>query len=286
MLASVTLLAFGRKGYAFAAANLIASLRHYGFGGDINLLVDDRCRTVLPDWVHPMASVKMLPADIGNNPCDIKLQLPQLIDGPTLYLDVDGVVLKNITPWIEALQKDGRAYITEVKGKGKEGETIQYFEWATPAKCREKHDLPDTAIFYGLQSSWAFMRPGLFLDEIYINANAMYKKWALTDLKHKWGTTFPDELFFSLACTVMGHDPSWTDTPMFFGKGFDSLPQVRDKYYILSLWGSGRGKGSVPPRHVEKYDAVMRQVMTAKGRPHDLKSNFIREDKFVDQKPR
>jgi len=280
----VTLLCFGRKGYAFAAANLVASLRHYGYGGDINLLVDDRCRTVLPPWVQPLAFVKMLPDDIGTDPCNIKLQLPQIIDGPTLYLDVDAVVLKDITPWLEALQKDGRPYIVEVKGKGKHGDNIKYFEWATTATCKEKHGLPDTATYYGVQSSWAYMRPGLFLDELYMNANAMREKWTLADLKHKWGTTFPDELFFSLACTVMGHDPSWTDTPMFFGQGFESLPQIVDKHYILSLWGSGRGKGSVPPRHVDKYDAVMRMVMKSKGMPHDLKSNYIREDKFVDQK--
>jgi hypothetical protein len=284
MLASVTLLAFGRKGYAFAAANMAASLRHYGYGGDINIFVDDRCRTVLPEWGHTLAYVKLLPADIGLDPCAIKLQLPALIDGPTLYLDVDGVAIKDITPWVEALQKDGRPYITGVLGKGKHGDRIEYFEWATTEKCREKHGLPDDATFYGIQSSWAYMRPGLFLDELYMNANAMRDKWTVADLKHRWGGALPDELFYSLACTVMDHNPSWKEEPMFWGRGFDSLPAIKEKHYILSLWGSGKGKGSVPPRHVEKYDAVMRSVMKARGRQHDLKSNYIREAKFVDQK--
>lgn len=284
MLPSVTLLAFGRKGYAYAAANMVASLRHYGFGGDINLLVDDRCRTVLPSWVQPLASVKALPADIGKDPCHIKMQLPLLIDGPTLYLDVDGVAMKDVTPWMEALQADGRDYITEVKGKGRDGDKIEYFEWATTAKCKALHDLPDDAIYYGLQSSWAFMRPSEMITALWGSMTAMRERWTLADLKHKWGTTFPDELFFSLGCTALGHDPSWDDTPMFFGRGFDTLPQIRERHYVLSLWGSGRGKGSVPPRHVDKYDAVMRMVMRGKNMQHDLKSNFVREDKFVDQK--
>jgi hypothetical protein len=284
MLANVTLLSFGRKGYAFAAANLIASLRHYGYGGEINLWADTRCRSVLPSWVQPLASVKELPAHIGTDPCAIKLALPTLIDGPSLYLDVDAVALKDITPWVEALEQDGRPYITCVKGSGKHGDKIEYFAWASTATAKAKHALSDDAVYYGIQSSWAFMRPGDFLSKFHATATAIHAEWNLADLRFKWGSTMPDELFYSLACTVSDYNPAWEGEPMFWGKGFETLPQIRDKHYILSLWGSGKNKGAVPPRHVEKYDAIMRSVMSGRQMSHELKSALIREDKYVDHK--
>ena len=286
MRPSVTLLAFGRKGYAFAAANLVASLRHYGYGGDIHLFVDARCRSVLPSWIEHMATLKDLPKELGTDPCTIKLALPDLIEGPTLYMDVDAVVVKDITPWMEELQKDGRPYITCVYGKGKDGEKIDYFVWATTATAKVKHALRDDATFYGIQSSWAYMRPGEWLKEFRRQLVSIHQQWEIKDLRYKWGQTMPDELFYSLACTIMEHDPTWDGEPMFWGKGFDSLPEIKQKHYAISLWGSGKGKAAVPSRHVEKYDAVMRTVMRGQGRSHDLKSSYIRQDKYVDQKTR
>ena len=286
MRPSVTLLAFGRKGYAFAGANLVASLRHYGYGGDIDLFVDARCRAVLPSWVPNMATLKDLPKELGADPCAIKLALPDLIEGPTLYMDVDTVVVKDITPWFEALHRDGRPYITCVYGKGKDGEKIEYFVWARTATAKAKHALRDDATFYGIQSSWAYMRPGEWLKEFRRQLVSIHAQWDIKDLLFKWGQTMPDELFYSLTCTVMDYDPSWDGQPMFWGRGFDSLPEIKEKYYAISLWGSGKGKAAVPPRHVEKYDAVMRTVMQAQGRSHDLKSTYIRQDKYVDQKTR
>lgn len=284
MRPSVTLLAFGRKGYAFAAANLVASLRHYGYGGDIHLFVDARCRSVLPSWTEQMATLKDLPKELGTDPCAIKLALPDLIEGPTLYMDVDAVVVKDITPWMEELQKDGRPYITCVYGKGKDGEKIDYFVWATTVTAKVKHALRDDATFYGIQSSWAYMRPGEWLKEFRHQLVSIHQQWDIKDLRYKWGQTMPDELFYSLACTIMEHDPTWDGEPMFWGKGFDSLPDIKQKHYAISLWGSGKGKAAVPSRHVEKYDAVMRTVMRGQGRSHDLKSIYIRQDKYVDQK--
>ena len=281
---TVTMLAFGRKGYAYAAANLIGSLRHFGYGGGIDLWVDARCRAMLPGWVQNYATLKDLPPELGNDPGWIKVNLPKLIDAPTVYMDVDAVCLKDVTPWMEELTEDGRDYITTVMGKGKVGEVISYYEWATPLKVQEKEALPEGATLYGIQSSWAFMRPGVLLDGMYQVMSEAYQRWTVKDLKHAWGGTKPDELFWGIACTKAGHDPAWIGEPVHWGKGFMTLPEMQATHHLLSLWGTGRGNSSVPVRHVEKYDAVMRQVTKGLGIDYQTKSTYVREDKWSNQR--
>lgn len=274
------MLAFGRRGYAYAAANLIASLRHFGYGGGIDLWVDARCRAMLPAWVEQYATLRDLPPELGNDPGWIKIHLPKLIDSPTVYMDVDAVCLKDVSPWVAALTDDGRDYITCVFGTGKVGEPQEYFAWAKTQKVQEMEGFGPDATYYGIQSSWAFMRPGALMDRMHTDMVEAYQRWTTKDLQHTWGGTKPDELFWSITCTKSEHDPTWVGDPVHWGKGFMQLPEMQQKYYLLSLWGMGRGNAAVPPRHVEKYDAVMRQVTKGLGIDYQTKSKFLREDKW------
>lgn len=164
-------------------------------------------------------------------------------------------------------------------GKGGVTDTIGYFEWSTPQKVAEMHDLKD-ATFYGIQSSWAYFKRGDWLDSFSEQVLQAWDKWTMRDLRNQWGKGKPDELFYSIACSIMGHDPSFEHI-VFFGKGFDSLPEVRSKYYILSLYGVGRGRGSVPPRHVESYDGEARTI----GKTRQMfKAELIRRDKYANFK--
>jgi hypothetical protein len=277
--ASVTLLAFGRAGYAHAAANLAASLRHFGYKGTIHLHLADALLPHVPQWALSECVVHSLTP--STTPCLTKLSLPALIDGPTLFLDVDMVALQDITPWLDALASDGRDFIAQVQGQGKAGEPIEYFAWAKPQACADKHALPADATFYGLQSSWMFMRPGDTLDALYITANDIHDQWSVKELDYDWGGGLPDELFWSLACTIEGHDPAIDMQPIFFGAGHESLPELMEKYYVFTLYGR---KGQVPPRYIEAYDGIMRHVSKAAGRHHDLKSNRILADKLCNYK--
>lgn len=282
----VTLMAFGRRGYAYAGANLIASLRYYGYGGGIDLWVDARCHAMLPSWVHEKARVRLLPEALGTDPGWLKVNLPGLIDRPTIYLDVDSIALKDITPWALSLNADGRDYITCVKGAAKVGQPMEYYAWAETTKVQHMEGFADDATYYGIQSSWAFLRPGQTLDRVHAVATEAYERWTVRDLKHTWGGSKPDELFWSIACTRMGHDPAWSGEPVHWGGGFMSVTQMAEKHYILSLWGMGRGKASVPSRHVEKYDAIMRLVMKTMGQQYQTKSHYLRQDKWCNNKNR
>lgn len=280
-MASVTLIAFGRRGYAYAAANMVASLRHFGFGGDINLWCDDRCQAVMPAWASRMCSIRDLPKEWGTDPGYIKIRLPRLIEGESLYLDVDGIAVSDITPWLDALRRDGRDYITCVQGRGNDGDRINNFPWATTAKVKQMEAMAEDATYYGIQSSWCFIRNSPLTRSMSVIMEESYDRWTLSDLKNRWGGTKPDELFYSIACTHLIHDPTWEGEPMFWGKGFDSLKQIKENHHIISLWGMGRGKGAVPPRHVDKYDAVMKSVMQQIGEPYRTHAHHVQNHKHA-----
>ncbi len=278
----VTLLAFGRRGYAYASANMVASLRHHGYAGPIHLHVGSGLLPYLPPHTHDQATIHELAEEYCQDPGWCKVNLPNIFVGEeSLYLDVDGICLRDITPLLDALKKDGRGYITSVIDKGGEQDAIQYFEWSTPKKVAEKHGI-EGGTYYGIQSSWAYFKRGKWLDKFSAAVLSAWGTWSIKELKHTWGKGKPDELFYSIACTIMKHDPSF-EHAVFFGRGFDTLPELRKKYYILSLYGIGRGRGSVPPRYVDCYDGEARTITKASG--HMLtRAELIRRDKYANFK--
>ena len=278
----VTLLAFGRRGYAAAAANMIASIRYHGYAGPIHLHVGRALRPVVDEWISDSDCTKHeLPDEYANDPGWCKVNLYNIFQGKdTLYLDVDGICLKDLTPLIDQLRADGRSYLTSVMGKGKVGDTIRYFEWAKPEKVAAMHGLNE-ATFYGIQSSWAYFKRGDWMDTFAEHVTTAWGLWSVHDLKNTWGKGKPDELFYSIACTLMDHDPSF-DHAVFFGEGFDPLPQIREKFYILSMYGVGRGRGSVPPRYVQCYEGECRTIQLSGRKMHNVAE--IRRDKYANFK--
>jgi hypothetical protein len=281
---SVTLIAFGRRGYAAAAANMVASLRHYGYNGRINLHVGAPLLPHIPDYTTTQCEMHVLPEEFTKDAGWCKVNLPSIITEPTLYLDVDGIALKDMTPLIAELQADGRPYITEVMGTGKDGDKIGYFEWATTKKVRYMEGFGPEATYYGIQSSWAYLVPSETLRTIGGIMRGSWRQWKPADLKHTWGGTMPDELFWSIACTTMDYDPTWGKAVAFFGQGFHPLAEVNAKHYIMTLHGSGKGHGTVPPRYVEHYNHILKAVYRRLGMHNPNPASVIRKDKWVDHK--
>lgn len=278
----VTLLAFGRRGYAHAAVNMVASIRHHGYAGPINLYVGSGLLSMIPSYTVEQCDIRVLPEEYCVDPGWCKVNLANIFEGDdTLYLDVDGICLKDITPLIERLRNDGRSYITSVMGKGKIGDQIEYFEWATTAKVAEKHDL-NGATYYGIQSSWSYLKRGKWMDKFAELVLDAWSKWSISDLRHTWGKGKPDELFYSIACSMLNHDPSFEHV-VHFGKGFDTLPIIRSTHYILSLYGVGKGKGTVPTRFVDCYDAEIRTITKNTSVPLS-RAELIRRDKYANFK--
>lgn len=248
---SITLMAFGRRGYGLAAHNVILSLRHRGYSGDIHLWITDELSGLVPDspGLHRHA-LRM------NDPGWAKLELPEIIDGPTMYLDADSIAVGDITPLLMALDADGREFITSVQGTGTGRSTaIKYFGWADPKKVAEKEGFGDDAPLYGIQSSWMFMQPGRTLEAIADRAKRSYIAWTERDLKHRWGASKPDELFWSIGCTAAGHDPSWPTEPMWFGGGSMQHGKMKQAHCLMTIPGNNLNQ-SLHAKRI--YDAEAR----------------------------
>lgn len=265
---SITLLAFGRRGYGLAAHNAIASLRHHGYNGPIDLFITDELRKNI-GCIENVTVHHIDNADPGY----LKLELPDLIKRPTLYLDVDSIAFEDITPLLEALAADGREFITSVQGTGTgKSVAIGYFGWAKPAKVASKEGFPDDATLYGIQSSWMWMRPGAKLSAIGDRAKQSYLLWERGEFA-RWGGSKPDELFWSIACTALGHNPAWHTEPMWYANGTASHAAVKAKYQLMTIPGQ---KQTSMLRAFKIYDVEVRKFSGHKSDYifHDKHTNF------------
>lgn len=250
---SITLIAFGRRGYGLAAHNAIASLRHHGYSGPIDLFITEE----LWPLVTATEGVTMYHIQSGD-PGWIKLNIPEIIKRPTLYLDVDVLALGDVTPFVEALASDPRHFIISVQGTGTStSKHIGYFGWAKPDTVATKEGFPHDARLYGIQSSWMWMRPGMKLEALADRARVSYLAWEARDLRNRWGASKPDELFWSIACTATGHDPSYKgEEPMWYGAGIVKHQEITSKYILMTLPGQ---RQTTPARALDIYAAEARR---------------------------
>lgn len=287
-LADVRIFAFGRRGYAFAAANLAASIKRWSRKVKVVLHAETKWTEhyfghhynyfdqIIPLAEHAYTTLGRL------DPGKLKSRLwDHLPDGDHLYIDADCMALKDIAPVIAKLQADGRDYIAEVVSKGTPKDKLEYTPWASPAKQGAKG--VDT--IYGLQTSWAFIRKDSTRPEFFERVKHNHDRgWRREELDNKWGDSMPDELVYGFTCSEMGHDPSWSRDVMFYGNKVthDTLDGIRMQYCLMTQYGRiGKG-GSVRPLYLDMYDKEMTRVMAHFGEKHVFKLNYIAVDKYVD----
>jgi hypothetical protein len=248
---SVTILAFGRRGYGLSAHNAVLSLRHHGYNGPIDLFITEQLQKVVP----PMDGVELHTIESAD-PGYLKLELPDLIKRPTLYMDADSIAIADVTPLIEALNADGREFITSVQGTGNAlSPAIAYFAWAKPAKVAAKEGFANDATLYGIQSSWMWMRPSAKLSAIGDRARQSYLRWNAGDFT-TWGGSKPDELFWGIACTDLGVNPWWYNEPMWYGSGTMDHARIKSNHVMITIPGQ---RQTMAVRALQIYDLEVRK---------------------------
>lgn len=291
-LPEVRVFAFGRKGYAFAAANLAASIKRWAPNVKVILHAEKRWlahyREHHFDYFDGIIELDHKDyTSIGRlDPGRLKSRLyDHLPIGEFLYLDADCLCLKNIEPFLRALQKDPRCYIAEVVSKGTAEAKLEYCPWASPAKQAAKSGIGCDATFYGIQTSWAFIRKvpndGAFFGRVKFNHD---KTWRKDELDNRWGDSMPDELVYGFTCTELGHDPSWPREVMFYGNKLTvtTIDEIREGHYFMTQYGRiGKG-GSVRPHYLDMYDKELVRIFNFFGQKHIFKLDMIGVDKYVD----
>lgn len=281
---SVSLLAFGRRGYAIATDNMVLSLRYHGYAGTIALY----CTKAMEEMLSPETlehTTRYYLNDDAKDPGLCKISLPNiLMDEETLYLDVDGIVMKDITPLVLRLKQGGRHVMTQASPPHIVGtkERPKGNWWVLPATMAAKHDIEDGSNIYAVNTSAIWYRRGSVLTELADRMLLAHQKYQIRELVHKWGSAIPDELCFSAACAQMGLDPTMPERVCYFDRAPAKASQIADVAYVLPLYGSKRSNGCTSPHKLELYDGQIRQ-MRGRTAAAPYASKYVMAHKFIDQ---
>jgi hypothetical protein len=281
---SITLLAFGRRGYAIATSNMVLSLRHHGYRGRINLHATEGMEQMLDDATKVDVTLHRLSDDLARDPGLCKIMLPTIIqDDATLFLDVDGIAMRDVAPLIDQLMQDERPFLAQaaapyVVGAG---ERPQGHWWVAPKTMIERHVLKEGDRIFAVNTSAMWMRKGEILAQLQqelLKARAAYSH---RDLVHKWGGVIPDELCVSAACAVRGIDPTMPEIVCFFDRAPVRASQVADVAYVLPLYGSRHSNGCTTPHKKDLYDGQIR-IMRGRTASAAYASRHVMAHKFMD----
>ena len=291
---NVVLAAFGKKGYYFAAYNLAFSIKHYDPNAKI-LLIHDRNlgnRNLTPDEIkvfdilHEVDETLTNPKgvfDAGN----VKLNTYSIATKhfkEYLFLDVDAIALKSLRQWYEDCQASEKDFLTDVRGVGGINDTINYSVWAKNEDIWEEFELDKEGQYRAIQSSWHYAKKtkqntAMFKDACKLNLTKFTDK---KKLLINWGKALPDELILGGAMARKDVDPKFDYCPIFFPDKHRPIKEVRENYYILSMFGNGRGATMVKVDFKEFYDRyLLKEVFRPKGMNLKYKNAFIMRDKMI-----
>jgi len=288
----VVIIALKKAAYSCGAFNLALSIKHFNPNINITLLSDGEHRRHFGVTEYSVFNnIKELPLceynDGSFQPGLAKLNFYQHSPyNRTLYIDADSLCLKDIGPLLDELSLSDKYIHSSVLGSGNKEDDIQYSVWATNKQIWEYFDLKDDARLNNINSSWIYVRKCKEADEFFLKLNENYKKgFGVENLLHKWGGTYPDELFYNGTLAQIQVNPYFEDKVMFFGNNLDprSTTQIQEDYYFLTLYGKGTGVTTVKQRYIEFYDRLMFSMCENRGHEHKFKAHGMLTGKHVNR---
>lgn len=285
----ILLIAFGKPGYGFAAYNMALSIKKFNPKLPITLLADSVATAYLEKWMlSSFDSVVSLSAQDHTHknkfePAKVKCQIYNYLPyDETLYLDVDGCALQDITPLIERLSANDRYFQTDVISLGGINDKLSY-SWAANKDIWHRFKLKDEQTYYSVQSSFAYIKKGKQAEKLFskIESNFLNEVFPYDELRFKWGGSMPDELIVGGTCSQMNYNPESGISPVFFGASFDTrtFSQIEADKYILSIHGNGTGATLTKLKYIEWYDRLMKNISK-----YAFKSNSIMKDKHANKR--
>lgn len=289
---NIVLAAFGKRGYFFAAYNLAFTIKHYNPKANI-LLIHDKGLTALPqhdldvfDKLHAIDEALTHPRGMFDAGF-VKLNTYKIATKyfhKYMFLDVDGIPLKDITPWYEQAEASEKDFLTDVRGSGTIEDNINYSVWASNENIYSEFELEPTDTWMAVQSSWHFAKrtkanTEMFKDAIKLNFETFTDR---SMLEIKWGKCLPDELVLGGAIARRKLDPSFDYEPIFFPNIHLPIREMRDNYYLLSMFGNGIGNTLVKTDYKDFYDIyLLKEIFKPKGLNLKYKNSMIMRDKMI-----
>lgn len=292
----IGILAFGRY-YRYWALNLAASIKYHSPNAGIHLICDtlEGIRESFFDKVSFLEEKDYIQKTRKGDkffPCLAKLSLDKYIEEPTLFIDADSLVLKDIQP---VFQRFTKFYHSEVQGYGKKGQDFRKMLWATTDEAIEHFGLSDDARIPALNTSFQYLKPGKELTELYELARhfLLEKPFDTRNSEQKWGRgesgegNHPDELYMDMALAKLNLK---ADFPAILHFPFKNANAIGEKmlknkkeilnhgYYGLSFAGDGF---NMDGKAVQLYDGEMKRYMGHFSKGHSYYASKLLSKKFI-----
>lgn len=277
----IVLMCYGNKAYGKYAYNMAHSIRHYS-DIPIHLLCDHESTSGIDMSV--CTSIAFIePSRRSDGQYDHALNKINVFKHSpferTIFLDVDGIVLKDILPLFDTLGQDHFIYAQTI-GSGHRMDRIPYTVWADNETTWNHFRLKDEDILPAVQTSILYFDKSEKAKEFFDKLRENYKTpLSEKDYKNMWGKTknHPDELYFSGTMAQMGILPFEKEQPIFFPHAKEKTSVIFDNYYVLSQYGAF---GLVRPYAIDLYDRHMSAIMSSKKLNHHYKANNLYKNKF------
>lgn len=242
-MVGITLLAIGKQCYIQFAYNMALSIRFHSPEVRIQLLTEESLLNTLPqhhriyfDTVTYLAE-EDYKLDGKLFPALAKIRMYHYFEfDETIYLDVDGVLLKPI----ETLFAQDSFYKSQVVGWGvKEDEEWENMVWAYPRDIWEKYNLGKSRMPF-LNSSFQYVVKCKESEELYNKAHEnLMNPLDVKKLRFSWGRNQPDELYMNMALCQLKINPEMIPQyPVYFSnRKVDTPTYLEENHYILGLYG-------------------------------------------------
>lgn len=238
----ILLISLGGGNYAGWAVNMAASLRYNSPNIKIAVAVDEKSKATLANYPQLFDFIiDANPKDYTNDEGKFapgKMKLSMYDYSPfdkTIYLDIDGLVIRDIEPLFERLSDFPVA--SQVNSISTGENTTWPCQWMSLEDTRFVYALGDDFQLPEINSSFMYFEKckssELFFD--------WAKKCYISDYKTSWGASFPDELAFNAASAKSGMPLKFSDNsqcPVNFHIKAHSVSQLSPDCYILGLYGA------------------------------------------------
>lgn len=263
----VVLMAFGKREYYYMAAHMAMSIKHYS-NVDITLVHDMNIKHLPNQWrqffdgfveMEAKHLYRLGSIDPGWAKCHIYEYIPYDIN---IYFDVDGICLKDVIPLFDC----DKFYATEVIGEGGRHDDIEYSYWATNNNVWKNFGLTTEDTYRTIQTSFCLIRRSQDARSLFARVKRNFN-YPVEDLQWKWGGTMPDELIVGGSCAQIEHNPSIGEPVVFFGNKNSKLSfrEIKERFYINSLYGNGKGRTLVKDQYKDWYDRTVMKMARSKG---------------------
>jgi len=289
----VVLLAFGKPQYYWMAYNMAWSIYRSNPTINIALISDSETRAV--NHVHELSElidihVELQEQDMYTNkkldPGKAKVLLYDYLPfDNNLYLDFDGICLKDLGPLIDGLVNRGIDYGTSIHGTHTldKGRDFSEMVWSYADEFISHFGIKEDAMLYGINSSIQFIKKGDVCANLFKVAAEQFinNPMPLHKLRAKWGGGQPDELYYNAALCLTETTPQHIEAVCFQTKRSLTFEQIQDGFYIMSYYG---GKRFTPTFYIDWLDRLMKSWMQQDGKKHNYLINRITDYKYVDGK--